>query len=113
MDRHHSEASARAIINRIRFLLPDAMLRDQSYVRRTLSRLQKSGRRTEENAVLSELGRLEKRLSTSVEKRKVRDKRIPRVSFPEELPISKRSQTIIKAIQDNPVVIISGETGCG
>ncbi len=113
MDRYHSEASARAIISRIRFLLPDAMMRDQSYVRRRLSRLQKSGRHTEENVVLSELGRLEKKLSASVEKRKVRARHVPRVSFPEELPISARSQEIIKAIQDNPVVIISGETGCG
>jgi ATP-dependent helicase HrpA len=113
MDRYHSEASARAIIGRIRFLLPDAMLRDQCYVRRRLSRLQKSRRRTEENAVFSELGRLEKKLSASAEERKIRDKRIPRVSFPEELPISARSQEIIQAIQDNPVVIISGETGCG
>jgi len=113
MERHHSEASARAIIGRIRFLLPDAMLRDQSYVRRRLSRLQKSRRRTEENAVFSELVRLEKKLSASAEERKIRDKHVPRVSFPEELPISSRSQTIIKAIQDNPVVIISGDTGCG
>ncbi len=113
MDRHHSEVSARAIISRIRSHLPNAMLRDQSYVRCRLSRLQKSGRRTEENAVFSELGRLEKKLSASVEERKVRNKHVPRVSFPEELPISARSQEIILAIQDNPVVIISGETGCG
>jgi ATP-dependent helicase HrpA len=44
---------------------------------------------------------------------RIRARRVPCVSFPEELPISARSAEIIKAIQDNPVVIISGETGCG
>jgi ATP-dependent helicase HrpA len=113
MNRHSSQDSARAIIGRIRSHLPDAMLKDQSYVRRKLSRLQKSGSRMEKKAVLSELSSLEKRLAASVEERKVRARRTPRVSFPEELPISTRSQKIIKAIQDFPVVIISGETGCG
>jgi len=113
MDRHSSEESARAIIHRIRSHLPNAMLRDQSYVRRKLSRLQKSGGRMKKQAVLSELSGLEKRLAASVEERKVRTRSAPRVSFPEELPISAQSQKIIKAIQDYPVVIISGETGCG
>jgi len=113
MERHSAEASARAIINRIRSLLPDALLRDQSYVRRRLSRLQKSQRRTKKDEVLQELKNLEKKLATSVEKKKLRIRHVPRFSFPEELPISSRSAEIIKAIQDNPVVIISGETGCG
>ncbi len=113
MHKQNSEASARDFIRRIRSHLPNAMLRDQSYVRRKLIRLQKRGRRIENRAVLSELRDLEKRLAASVEEREVRAKHAPRVSFPAELPISARSQEIIKAIQDNPVVIISGETGCG
>ncbi|MCK4336533.1 MAG: ATP-dependent RNA helicase HrpA, partial [Candidatus Aminicenantes bacterium] len=34
-------------------------------------------------------------------------------SFPEELPITSKSRDIIRAIKENQVVIISGETGCG
>jgi ATP-dependent helicase HrpA len=113
MDKRSSEASARDIIRRIRAHLPHAMLRDQSYVRRKLSRLQKRCRRIEDRAVLSELSDIEKRLAASIEARKVRAKHAPRVSFPAELPISSRALEIIKAIQDYPVVIISGETGCG
>ncbi len=113
MDRHSSEASVRGIISRIRTHLPNAMLKDQSYVRRKLVRLQKSPGRMEQSAVLRELESLEKRLAASVEERNIRSRRIPQVSFPQELPISARSGEIIKAIQDHPVVIISGETGCG
>ena len=113
MENKKAEDSTRTIINRIRSLLPDAMLKDQSYVRRRLSRLQKSQRRLKKDEAFRELENLEKKLAASVEKKKLRARRVPRVSFPEELPISARSQEIIKAIRENPVVIISGETGCG
>ncbi|HRE82907.1 MAG TPA: ATP-dependent RNA helicase HrpA [Opitutaceae bacterium] len=36
-----------------------------------------------------------------------------RLEFPPELPISARAEEIIAAIRDNPVVILSGETGSG
>lgn len=57
--------------------------------------------------------KLERKLAASVERKELRARCVPRVSFPEELPISARSSEIIRAIQENPVVIISGETGCG
>ena len=113
MERYNKETLARAIIKRIRALLPNALLKDQSYVRHRLSRLQKSHGRIKKAAVLLDLEKLEKKLAVSVEKKNLRARRVPRVSFPEELPISTRSAEIIKAIQDNSVVIISGETGCG
>jgi len=113
MERKKSEDSARTIINSIRSLLPNAMLKDQSYVRRRLSRLQKNQRRIKKDEAFHELGKLEKKLAASVEEKKRRARFVPRVSFPEELPISARTEEIIKAIQVNPVVIVSGETGCG
>ena len=113
MGKRNAEVSARATINRIRSLLPNALLKDQAYVRRRLSRLQQSRRRINEDEALHELENLEKKLAASVEKKKLRARHVPRVTFPEELPISARSAEIIKAIQENPVVIISGETGCG
>ena len=35
------------------------------------------------------------------------------IDFPEHLPVNNAQAQIIKAIQDNPVVIIAGETGSG
>ena len=113
MEKHGSEASARAAASRIRSLLPDALLRDQAYVRRRLSRLQKGRQHVKKSEVFRELRNLEKKLAASVEKKQIRAHKAPRVSFPKELPISARSQEIIEAIQGNTVVIISGETGCG
>ncbi|HWT71502.1 MAG TPA: ATP-dependent RNA helicase HrpA [Oxalicibacterium sp.] len=38
---------------------------------------------------------------------------LPPVTFPEELPVSGKREDIAKAIRDNQVVIVSGETGSG
>ena len=113
MAGHYAQKSARVIINRIRVLLQNALLKDQSYVRHRLNRIQQTQHHRNKDEVFRELESLEKKLAASVEKKKLRARHVPRVSFPEELPISARSAEIIKAIQENPVVIISGETGCG
>ncbi|MFN0316219.1 MAG: hypothetical protein ACKVQA_14420, partial [Burkholderiales bacterium] len=38
---------------------------------------------------------------------------LPRVEYPEELPVSQRKDDIAAAIRDHPVVIVCGETGSG
>jgi len=113
MNEQDVNASVRAVIDRIRKHLPQTMLRDQSYARRKLGLIQKHGHRWERKPILAELDSLEKRLEASAAERRTRMQRIPPVFFPRELPISARSGEIIRAISDNPVVIISGETGCG
>ncbi|WP_127125415.1 DUF3418 domain-containing protein [Georgenia sp. SYP-B2076] len=38
---------------------------------------------------------------------------MPRITYPEQLPVSARRDEIAEAIRDNQVVIVSGETGSG
>ena len=38
---------------------------------------------------------------------------LPPITFPEDLPVSGRRAEIARAIQENQVVIVSGETGSG
>ncbi len=38
---------------------------------------------------------------------------MPKISYPEELPVSANRDEIRKAIEQNPVVIVCGETGSG
>ncbi|REG85861.1 ATP-dependent RNA helicase HrpA [Marinomonas pollencensis] len=38
---------------------------------------------------------------------------LPKITYDESLPVAARSEEIVKAIQDNQVVIIAGETGSG
>jgi ATP-dependent helicase HrpA len=56
---------------------------------------------------------LEKRVEASVLERKGRLARKPTVTYPQNLPITPKRDEIIHAIKENPVVIISGETGSG
>src|SRR5918993_775829 len=42
-----------------------------------------------------------------------RRRSVPRITFPEQLPISQRRDEIAEAIRDNQVVIVAGETGSG
>ncbi len=49
----------------------------------------------------------------SPREQQIRLRRRPRLVYPPELPITARRGEIVRAIQRNQVVIISGETGCG
>ena len=49
----------------------------------------------------------------TIPRRAVQATPIPPISYPEALPVSARRGEISKAIADNPVVIVCGETGSG
>jgi len=100
-------------IQKIRTLLPQAMLRDQPGISRKLQMLLQRSRRTADPILLDQLTSLVKRLEDSVRERNARLRRRPAARFPKELPITVKLHEIIRAIQNSPVVIISGETGCG
>jgi ATP-dependent helicase HrpA len=38
---------------------------------------------------------------------------VPEISYPQELPVSQRREDLLKAIEQNQVVVIAGETGSG
>ncbi len=113
MDKRYSPEAVKELISQIRCQMRKARLKDRSFVQRQLYRLQKPGRHRDKRDILKELVRLEKRLAASAAERESRSQRIPHTSFPQQLPITSRSRDIIKAIQENQVVILSGETGCG
>ncbi len=56
---------------------------------------------------------LERQVHKSIQKRDQRLRQKPAVAYPEDLPITARWEAIVKAVQAHPVVIISGDTGCG
>ncbi len=52
-------------------------------------------------------------IEQSIANKQVRIANLPRVSYPEGLPVSQNVDVIAKAIAENQVVIIAGETGSG
>ena len=59
------------------------------------------------------LSRLQKDMDKSKTQRLARKNNIPKISYPEDLPISQKRQVISDAIAANQVTIIAGETGSG
>jgi len=100
--------------NEISRLLPEAMLRDSYQARERLVQLLTSSLPRKNPARAAEvLLRLKQRLQESAEEKRARHRKKPRLSYPRELPITRHRQEIVRAIRDNRVIIVSGETGCG
>jgi ATP-dependent helicase HrpA len=59
------------------------------------------------------LGEIAQKVRTSQAKYSARLSDLPQPEYPLELPVSSRRDEIAKAIQDNQVVIVCGETGSG
>ena len=93
----------------IRKDIKNAMGSDKHFLLRDLKKIEKKGWGPDHPEVIG----LTKRLGESVKRREKRVKGLPGLSYPEELPITGRREEIVRAIRDNQVVILSGETGSG
>lgn len=91
-----------------------AMRMDQQRFRRELNGLKhKQIKKNAAEKRFETAQKLEKRIRASIRKRSQRQKNAPKPAYNESLPIYEKKDEIIEAIKDNPVVIISGETGSG
>ncbi|ACL05573.1 ATP-dependent helicase HrpA [Desulfatibacillum aliphaticivorans] len=95
----------------IRSRLPKAMGRDRHAILRQLDRLRSPKISLDKKS--KTLSALQNQVAFSLKERKLREKSRPSFAYPEELPISGRSEEIVEAIQENQVVVITGETGSG
>ncbi len=102
------------VIEKIESLLPSTMLRHREGLSGRLERLLSARMgRSAQRYFLEDLRSLQKRAEASVQERDTRLRQLPRVSYPETLPIFSKKDEIVNAIRQHQVVIISGETGCG
>jgi ATP-dependent helicase HrpA len=95
-------------------LLSGVLAVDRVKARREIRRLSTGNLRARPvEKIKKQLDGLEKRLKASAEKRARRKASLPAVRFNEELPIFAKKDEIIEAIQQHPVIVVSGETGSG
>ena len=85
--------------------------RDQFRLRRERDRLRDQKLRGNDVAA-AEVALMEK-IAASAAARAARAASVPKISYPEELPISANREEIRKTIEQHPVVIVCGETGSG
>ncbi|PRX47132.1 ATP-dependent helicase HrpA [Prauserella shujinwangii] len=99
--------SASSPLDELRSRLPGLMARDAHRLRRRIDGARKAGDRQAVAARIAEdLAEAERR----VERRRAA---VPRISYPDELPVSRRRDDLAEAIRDHQVVIVAGETGSG
>ncbi len=87
------------------------MLRTREPLRARLKQLEESARGGRN--ISAEVDKLAAEAQRSAEQAEQRRARLPRVTLPEELPISAKRGEIASAIRAHQVVIVCGETGSG
>ena len=88
-----------------------SLRRDQHRLRRERDRLREQKLRG--NDVVAAETALAERIAASSAARVARAASVPKIRYPEELPVSANRDEIRRAIEQHPVVIVCGETGSG
>ncbi|NUR29018.1 MAG: ATP-dependent RNA helicase HrpA, partial [Catenulispora sp.] len=82
--------------------------------RRRLSRRIDGARRIRNpQALLAVAAEIEAEIQTAVGRAEARRASVPKITYPDNLPVSARRDDIAAAIRDHQVVVIAGETGSG
>ncbi len=100
-----------ARIDEIRQLLPQAMLPDWVRLGGRMVRLLRDQLHPRQHDAV--LNRLLAQVRASVALREDRRLKLPKLSYPPELPITARKDDIVAAIRAHQVIVIAGETGSG
>ncbi|WP_405972813.1 ATP-dependent RNA helicase HrpA [Streptomyces sp. NBC_00988] len=90
--------------------LTELTLRDAHRLGRRLEGARSIRKPEARAAVLAEI---EAEVARGEERMAERRRRIPAISYPEQLPVSQKKADIAAAIRDHQVVIVAGETGSG
>jgi ATP-dependent RNA helicase HrpA len=91
--------------------LADVLRRDQHRLRRERDRLRDQKLRG--NDVAAAEATLAGKIAASAAARAARAASVPAIRYPDDLPIAQHREEIRRAIEQNPVVIVCGETGSG
>lgn len=91
-------------------LLEQVKLSDKARIRNRLLGIKKISDQNKQEKALQQIA---KTIEQSIANKKLRLTHLPKISYPEGLPVSQNVDVIAKAITENQVVIIAGETGSG
>ena len=90
--------------------LKTCLKKDQFIFKKRLHGVKKIGDENKQNKVIASI---KKDIEASQSLRVTRLENLPKVVYPEQLPVSQKKDEIKKAIAENQVVIVAGETGSG
>ncbi|WP_199435065.1 ATP-dependent RNA helicase HrpA [Qaidamihabitans albus] len=99
--------STRSPVDELRSRLPGLMPRDAHRLRRRIEGARKA---KDQRAVAARIASDIDAAELKVQRRR---ETVPRIEYPQELPVSMRRDDLAAAIRDHQVVIVAGETGSG
>lgn len=106
-------ASTKITYSRIAKVLEDALIRDRNRIlakaRKVFGTRQRPVAEPDEEKVTE----LALEAAAAVESAQKRAEKIPEITYPEQLPVSREKDDIIRLIKENQVVIVAGDTGSG
>ncbi|MFT6919686.1 MAG: ATP-dependent helicase HrpA, partial [Cognaticolwellia sp.] len=91
-------------------LLEQVKLSDKARIKKRLLAVKSITDQSKQEKSLQQIAAL---IEQSIENKQLRLANVPKFSYPEALPVSQNVDVIAKAIDENQVVIIAGETGSG
>jgi ATP-dependent helicase HrpA len=102
---------ARKQANPIEMDIGACMIADQRLLRQRLRRIRRQRQRG--RSVAEMRARLEADIARSRSRREARQRDLPRLEFPSDLPIVEHRREIVQAIGAHQVIVVCGETGSG
>jgi len=101
-------------LQRLQSSLSKTMAADRIVFQRSVRKIRKQIKKGHPPDKLTQtIENLRRDISTKIETKALRRKKVPLAPGLTTLPITSQQDTIVQAIKNNPVVIISGETGSG
>ena len=97
-------------------LLPQAKLCDVARLKSRVLSLKKTLTKTQNQSLIQQektYTQIQQAIEKSINEKQKKLNNLPKINYPEDLPIAQSSERIAKAINENQVVIIAGETGSG
>ncbi|MEU4220768.1 ATP-dependent RNA helicase HrpA [Actinoplanes sp. NPDC026623] len=94
----------------LRRRMSDLLPRDERRLQRRLEGTRRIRDELARSAVLTEIAA---EVTQAEQRRDARLAAVPPITYPDELPVSRRRDDIMAAIRDHQVVVIAGETGSG
>ncbi len=86
-------------------------IKDAKFLARSLDVLEQ--RQAQHLPFDKKLAKFEKQFAEALENIAAKQRSLPDITFPEQLPVSQKKDEIAEAIEKNQVVILAGETGSG
>jgi len=114
MKENNARTEWEAIRRNIRKSLPEIMASDRIYLSGVLERIDREkARGIRAEKLLGLYAAAGERLERSRKQRERRRTAVPRLHYPDALPITAERREIVASIRRNPVTIVTGQTGSG